>query len=252
MRGQVRFNLGPQVHYAYGDIVQVTGRLVEPPIFPDFSYRDYLARHGIHSQLHGVQVTDLQSAVGGMAWKRALYAVRLRGLQVIEQGLPEPYAALAAGILLGIDDGIPDDLYARFNATGTSHVLVISGANVALIAALLLAVTRRLAGKWAALWALSGIVLYALLVGGEAAVLRAAVMGGLVVVAVGVGRRSTALISLAAACGVMLMANPLTLFDVGFQLSAMATLGLILFSTPILETLSRRWPQLRGARRRAL
>lgn len=247
--GQVRFNLQPGVRYGYGDRLQVQGRLVEPPEFADFSYRDYLARQGIHSLLHDPTVTQVWPGAGGAVWRQWIYEVRGRGLTVIERGLPEPYAALAAGILLGIDDGIPAELYARFNATGTSHVLVISGANVALIAALLLALTRRLTGRWAVMPALLGIGVYALLVGGEASVLRAAVMGGLVVVASSVGRQSTALISLAAACGAMLLINPLTLLDVGFQLSALATLGLILFSTPILRWLRARWPalQTRGA-----
>jgi competence protein ComEC len=247
VHGRVRFTVEPEVHYRYGDLLQVTGRLVEPPIFADFSYRDYLARQGIYSQLQGVQVIDRQAAQGGMAWRRMLYAARLRGLHLVEQSLPEPYAALAAGMLLGIDDGIPDELYARFNATGTSHVLVISGANVALIAALLAALTRRWAGRWRVPLALGGIALYALLVGGEAAVLRAALMGGLVVVAVSLGRRSTALVGLAAACAALLLVNPLTLWDVGFQLSALATLGLVLFSTPILNRITRAWPRLRGA-----
>jgi competence protein ComEC len=246
VQGQVRFTLGPTVRYTYGDRLQVQGQLTEPPDFAGFSYRDYLARQGIHSILARPEVVRRLPGSGGRAFQRWVYAVRERGLAAIDNGLPEPYAALAAGILLGIDDGISQELYDRFNATGTSHVLVISGANVALIAALLVAVTRRMVGRWAWIPALSGIALYALLVGGDAAVLRAATMGGLVVVAGSVGRQSTALVSLAAACSAMLLANPQTLFDAGFQLSALATLGLILFSRPLLKAVSLRWPALRA------
>ncbi len=78
-----------------------------------------------------------------------------------------------------------------------------------------------------------GIAAYALLVGGDAAVMRAALMGGLFVYATAIGRRSTALVSLAVACWAMTLANPLTLWDVGFQLSSAATAGLILFSPAI-------------------
>ena len=148
--------------------------------------------------------------------------------------MPEPYAALANGMLLGIEAGIPDDLYDKFNLTGTSHVIVISGSNVALIAGVLVAFGTRLLGRKRGVYpALLGIAAYALLVGGDAAVMRAALMGGLFVYATAIGRRSTALVSLAAACWAMTLVNPLTFWDVGFQLSSAATAGLILFSPTI-------------------
>ncbi|MEZ4677348.1 MAG: ComEC/Rec2 family competence protein [Caldilineaceae bacterium] len=175
-----------------------------------------------------------------------LYWIRARGEQLLNRLLPEPYAALANGMLLGIESGIPDALYEQFNLTGTSHVIVISGSNVALIAGVLLAFGQRLLGKRRALWpALAGIAGYALLVGGDAAVLRAAWMGGLFAIATTLERRSTALVSLAFACWIMTIANPLTLWDVGFQLSSAATAGLILFSTKITaayEQFLRAWP----------
>ncbi|HMN27308.1 MAG TPA: ComEC/Rec2 family competence protein, partial [Caldilineaceae bacterium] len=89
--------------------------------------------------------------------------------------------------------------------------------------------------------ALLGIGCYALLVGGDAAVLRASCMGGLCVVAAALGRRSTALVSLSAACWVMTLVNPLTLWDVGFQLSSAATAGLILFTPGIEAAFKRLW-----------
>jgi competence protein ComEC len=167
-------------------------------------------------------------------------------MALIEQMLPEPHAALAEGILLGIDVGIPDDLYERFNATGTSHVLVISGSNVALIVAVMLALSQRIVGRGLAVYfVLTAITLYALFVGAEAAVLRAALMGGLVVFAGAMNQRSTALIGLAVAAAYLTLINPLTLWDVGFQLSSMATAGLILF-TPLTTWISKLLPNFEG------
>ena len=99
---------------------------------------------------------------------------------------------------------------------------------MALIAGVIVAVAARLLGKRRALLpALAGIALYALLVGSDAAVLRAAFMGGLFVTATVLSRRSTALISLSFACAVMTMVSPLALWDVGLQMSSLATAGLI-------------------------
>jgi competence protein ComEC len=108
----------------------VTGRLATPPDFEDFSYREFLARQGIHSHFYGAQIVVRDGPTEGVAWRRWLYDLRSRGMALIERMLPEPYAGLAEGILLGVDTGIPEALYDRFNATGTSHVLVISGRNV--------------------------------------------------------------------------------------------------------------------------
>jgi competence protein ComEC len=132
-------------------------------------------------------------------------------------------------MILGIESGIPDELYDQFNATGSSHVIVISGSNVALIAGVIMALMVRLVGGKRAVWfTVGGIALYAMLVGGDAAVMRAAGMGSLAVIATGLNRRSTGLVSLGAACALMTLLNPLALWDVGLQLSSAATAGLML------------------------
>ncbi len=117
---------------------------------------------------------------------------------------------------------------------------MISGSNVAIVSSILLGLFIRLFGRRkrvAVAITIGGIILYTLLVGADASVTRAAIMGSLYVIAVGLGRQSTAIISLFVAAILMLLLNPLTLWDVGFQLSFMATLGLILFNAP----LRKRW-----------
>ncbi|MFN8442701.1 MAG: DNA internalization-related competence protein ComEC/Rec2 [Caldilineaceae bacterium] len=233
--GEAQMSVRMRQKLAYGQPVVIRGRLVTPNEFDSFSYRDYLARRGVHSVVYDAKIEILNGPNVGNPIKRWLYLFRSRGEALLNRLLPEPYAALANGMLLGIDAGIPDELYDKFNATGSSHVIVISGSNVALISMVFLALGKRIFGKRHAIWAtLIAIAAYSLLVGGDPAVLRASLMGGLVVVASTLGRRSTALVSLATACWVMTLVNPLTVWDVGFQLSSSATAGLILF-TPSVE-----------------
>ena len=227
--GKVRLSTGIRERYTYGQPVRVTGRLVTPPEFTDFSYKEYLARKGIHSLFYSARIDVLETAPQGNPLLTTLYAVRRRGEAFINRTLPEPYAGLANGMLLGIESGIPDELYDQFNATGSSHVIVISGSNVALIAGVIMALMVRVVGGKRAVWfTVAGIACYALLVGGDAAVLRAAVMGSLAVIATGLNRRSAGLVSLCAACALMTLLNPLALWDVGLQLSSAATAGLML------------------------
>lgn len=233
--GNARLNTGIRERYRYGQPVRVTGRLATPPDFDSFSFREYLARKGIHSLLYAAAIETIEAPPQGNPLLAALYAVRARGERFLNRALPEPYAALANGMLLGIESGIPDELYDQFNATGSSHVIVISGSNVALIAGVILALMTRLVGGSRAVWlTVAGIAGYALLVGSDAAVMRAGVMGSLAVVAAGMNRRSTALVSLGTACALMTLLNPLALWDVGLQLSSAATAGLILVAPDLI------------------
>ncbi|MBX2998944.1 MAG: ComEC/Rec2 family competence protein [Caldilineaceae bacterium] len=240
--GRVQISTSALPRYRYGQRMEIRGQLVDPPVFDKFDYRAYLARKGVHSLLQRPRIEALPGNDGNPLL-RGIYALRARGEALLNRLLPEPYAALANGMLLGIESGIPDELYEQFNLTGTSHVIVISGSNVAIVAGVLVALAARTLGRRRALWpTLIGIALYALLVGGDAAVVRASFMGGLVVVATTLRRQSTALISLSFACWVMTLLNPLTLWDVGFQLSSAATAGLILFSPGMTAFFDRLWP----------
>ncbi len=221
--------------YRYGDRVRVVGRLSLPPTFEDFDYRRYLAREGIHAVMKAHEIVPLDAGHGSPFW-RALYTLRERASTVIDATLPEPYAALANGILLGIESTIPRALYDDFNATGTSHIIVISGFNIAIVTGLFMALFAPWLGqKRASGVAVVGIGLYVLLVGADAAVVRAGIMGGIWALSHIFGRRTQALNSLFASAFLMLALNPLTLWDVGFQLSFLATLGLIVI-VPLLES----------------
>ncbi|MFN2202931.1 MAG: ComEC/Rec2 family competence protein [Caldilineaceae bacterium] len=245
--GVARLEADLDRQFGYGQPVRVRGVLTDPYPGDGNVYRDYLARRGIRSQIQRATVTPMAGDLRGSPVLRALYPIRARGEAAINRLLPAPYASIANGMLLGIETGIPRELMDSFQATGTSHVIVISGSNVALIAGVLAGIFARIVGKRRA-WVpvVIGIAAYALLVGGDMAVLRAALMGGLAVIALGMGRRGLAIVSLFAACWLLVAINPLALYDAGFQLSAFATAGLIVF-TPILAPIAERlWPGGQG------
>jgi competence protein ComEC len=168
----------------YGERLMVTGPLETPPVFEDFSYKDYLARFGIHSMIRRSRIELIERGQGNRFWA-AMLAFKAGASQTINQILAEPHASLLNGILLGIETGIPEGLYEAFNLTGTSHIIVISGSNISLIAGILLLLGIRLVGKrFAPPLAIAGILLYTFLVGADAAVSRAAAMGIIWVLAI--------------------------------------------------------------------
>lgn len=227
----------PVVHE--GDRVRVQGDLVTPPVWEDFSYRDYLAREGVYSLMYLPSVEVLQAAERrGVGW--ALSRLRVRGEAFIASAIPEPEASLLTGILLGRDGGIPDDVMDTFRSTGTAHIIVISGFNITIIAGMLLAaLTRTIGRRWAIYGTIPTVIAYTMLVGGDPPVVRAAIMGCVSLVALQLGRRSDAFNALALTAVAMTAARPMALWDVGFQLSFAATLGIILYATPLQSRLDK-------------
>jgi len=222
----------PNETYQYGERIRLRGRLVTPPEDEEFSYRDYLARQGIHATMNNSEVTRLPGNQGNPLLRR-VYAFKEKALENIYRIFPDPEASLLAGILLGVDTGLPKDLQQAFKYTGTSHIIAISGFNIAIIAGLFITLFSRVLGQTrGAITAVIGIILYTFLVGADAAVVRAAIMGTLSIMARTFGRRNSGLNTLVVTALIMTLINPNVPWDVGFQLSFFATLGLILYAEP--------------------
>jgi competence protein ComEC len=219
--------------YEYGQRVRLRGLLKTPPENEDFSYRDYLAREGIHSYMSTAEVTVLPDNEGNL-YKTAVYKLKEKLLENTYRLFNDPEASLLAGILLGVDTGLTRELQEAFKNTGTAHIIAISGFNIAIIGGMFHAIFSNFLGeRRGALAAIIGISFYSFLVGMDAAVFRAALMGSLGLLARLLGRRQWSLNSLLAVSAFMCLWNPFFVWDVGFQLSFFATLGLILYAEPL-------------------
>lgn len=220
--------------FNYGDRVVVRGTLQAPSDDEVFSFQSYLARQDVYAVTFARRVSLISQASGGNPVLGGIYALRERAHQVIYQLWPDPEASLLAGILLGIESKIPYSVKEDFKATGTSHIIAISGFNITIIAGLFIVLFNRFFGRWrGGLVAILGIGIYTLLVGADAAVVRAAIMGGLTVFARQIGRQQTGLNSLAIVAAIMALFDPHVLGNASFQLSFMATLGLVLYADPL-------------------
>jgi competence protein ComEC len=238
--GQLLVRVSPNEGYEYGEVIRLRGQLKTPPENEEFSYRDYLARQGIHSYMTKSEVTRLPGNHGSFI-KKVIYSFKSDLIENTYKIFQDPEASLFAGILFGVDTGLPKKLQDAFKDTGTAHIIAISGFNIAIIAGLFFSFFKwalkneRLGAALAVLF----VFLYAFLVGGDPAVMRAAIMGSLSLFARQIGRRNAGINTLAVVALVMVLINPLTLWDVGFQLSFFATLGLILYAEPFSQVTAR-------------
>ncbi len=226
--------------YEYGGRVRIRGELKTPPVNEEFSYRDYLARDGVYAMINKTEVT-LMPGNGGSLFLRLVYEFKTNLLENIYIIYHDPEASLLAGILLGVDTGLTPELQTAFKNTGTAHIIAISGFNIAIIAGIFFSSFKNIFSffsngdsneRLSAFLAVLGIAFYTLLVGADSAVVRAAFMGSISLLARQLGRRNAGMNALFVVALIMALVNPLVIWDVGFQLSFLATLGLILYAEP--------------------
>ncbi len=227
-----------------GDRVAFSARLEEPEDFDGFAYRAFLARQQIGAIARAYSATVVEPA--GATPGRVLAELRGDLLLGLDRVVPEPEASLGAGILLGVRTSIDPRVNDDFAAAGLTHVIAISGWNIAIVAALVARLLEGLRGRIGGrrlvpLLTVATIAGYVALVGSSPSVVRAALMAGAMLAGRQAGSRVHAGSALMLAALVMLLAAPSVLWDVGFQLSLLATAGLIVFGAGF-ESRLHRWP----------
>jgi competence protein ComEC len=236
--GLAQVRMAADSTWKYGDLLQFNATPQTPSASRDFSYRDYLAGFNIHTVIyHPQHIVQVGSGYGNR-FSEWLIQLREKAHRTIFNIFPQPESGLLSGILLGMDNDLPESLAQAFRDTGVAHIIAISGFNMAVLAGLFLWVFNRPAGPyWGALVTVLLLILYTLFVNGSASVVRALIMA---IVAAGghlVGRRQEGLNALGFTAAVMCLVNPLLLNDISFQLSFAATFGLVVFAQPMQDGL---------------
>jgi competence protein ComEC len=221
-----------------GDRIRLNGRIEKPEQFSGdggrtFDYPHFLAKNEIFYTSFRPEITVIdKSATEENSVFAFITKIRNSLLAEIRTQVPKPYAALAGGVLLGAEDALGDTWETRFQDTGLIHIVVLSGFNVTVVATIIAYFVNSLGlglrSSTAA--AILGIVFFALLVGLTPTVVRASIMAVFALVARVFGRTYAAGRGLLLAMVIMVAVNPhILLYGPSFQLSAMATAGLIVF-----------------------
>ncbi|HEY8108791.1 MAG TPA: ComEC/Rec2 family competence protein [Patescibacteria group bacterium] len=221
--GRTLVRTDPFSELSPGDRVSVTGQLTEPKADDEFDYRSYLAKDGIHSILRRA---DVRVEGSHLTVSRLFYAVRRTWVRQVERTFPEPTAGFMLGILIGERSTLSDAHIEAFRRTGTTHILALSGFNISII---ITAIVWVLGRKPAALViSLLLIACFVLMVGPSASVARAALMGGFLLLGQLFGRPQAAMFATVLTAAGMLLLQPHALrYDLGFDLSFLATLGIL-------------------------
>lgn len=238
--------------YRIGDELSIQGALEAPTRIGDFDYPAYLSREDIFSVVSFPLIEKVGEGKGNRV-KFVLAKLKRSFEAKIDRALPEPHGAFLKGLLLGERESLPDDLTEAFNRTGTSHIVALSGYNITLVGRFFTAGLLFLTVPYAAsFWiAVAGIIGFVILTGASPSVVRAGIMGILVLIAVREGRVYHMANALAFAGAAMLFLNPTILrFDAAFQLSFLATIGLVYLSPVVERFFDRFRPSARFAKNR--
>lgn len=228
----------------YGREVEFAGRLELPKGVRNpggFDYRRYLSQKGVSAVVfamdYNINAGKDRSASFLINTGRML---RLKIVGVIEKSLPRQQAGLLNGILIGYRDGLTEEVKDAFSDAGLTHIMAVSGANVAFLVLPLVFIFKKLRIRQniSCILTIAFLVLFVYITGFEPSVLRAVLMGIIILLGKILMRESDVYSAVALAAIILLLCSPYMLFSIGFQLSFAATLSLVMLNKRIKELLS--------------
>lgn len=228
------------IRYSKAQYLKLQGFKIYLPPFPELSYGDKVVIEGevfndpekAGINLRKVKLVKVEEA------DSLLYLFRERLIAFYSSVLPQPHSALISGVTLGSKSSIPPKFWESLKKSGTAHIVVASGMNVALVSGFLMGImTIYFRRRNAIPLAIAGTWIYALMSGFDAPIIRAAIMGSLVFTTEILGRVSTALKLLLITAVGMLIFKPEWLTDLGFLLSFFATASLLLLEKKVYRLL---------------
>jgi competence protein ComEC len=224
--------LAPNVKVGEGDTLILSGK-VQVKVISIFDTK-YIMKY---PSILGIQSQKQKGIINifnpNNFWSVTTY-VQQALAQKLAQHLPEPHTSLLAGILLGIRATMPGRFYQNLVDTGTLHIIAASGYNITIVANSILALlSLALSRRQAIFFALLGVVGYTIVAGASPPVIRAALMGAIMLAAQYAGRQYNVSFSLILATALMIFFQPLLLTSVSFWLSISATAGILILSPQI-------------------
>ncbi|HNP19358.1 MAG TPA: ComEC/Rec2 family competence protein [Fulvivirga sp.] len=223
--------------FKYGDQLLIHGHpeLLNPPANPgEFDYKRFLSFQNIYHNdfVHKNQITLIGENKGNYLMTNAL-KIRHWATETLSSAIVKPRERnIALALILGVKDGLDDDIKNAYSASGAMHVLAVSGLHVGIIYAIILLLFSKLNSTAAGRWLFAGLALsslwtYAAVTGFSPSVLRAVTMFSFIALSKASGRNTNIYNTLAASAFALLIYNPYLIMSVGFQLSFLAVLGIV-------------------------
>jgi len=243
--GKILIKISRFQNFQYGDEIIVSGKFSQPKESLSFNYKNYLLKDKILGIIYFPEIKKTGKNYGNFIFKLA-FSLKEKIEKNLQKLFKKPHSGLMEALLFGQEKNIPKTLKEKLNITNTRHIAAVSGMNVTIISILVLNffLSLNLWRQQAFYLTLLLIFFYVLMIGFPSSAIRAAIMGILFLSAQYFGRLSSASRTIYLAGALMLLINPLLLkYDLGFQLSFLATLGLV-YLYPILRKVFKDLPEV--------
>jgi competence protein ComEC len=219
----------------YGDVLQFDAVISKPDkiVSEDgriFDYQKFLSKNDIY-YIADARDLDIVDRGSGNRLVSLLFSIKHKIVYQIDRLLPSPHSFLGSGLIISGKGSMDQEMQMKFQIVGLIHIVVLSGSNVSIIGEAIMRLCSFLPGALSSFLGGFFIVMFAIMTGGDATVVRSTIMSLIALYARKTGRTNDALVSLCLAGMLMIFNNPKILFhDPGFQLSFLASLGLIFYS----------------------
>ncbi len=231
--GDISVRLRSYPEFKYGDVVKVIGKIDKP----EEQYNKYFLSRGIFGQINFPEIELVEKNKGNYI-KAKLFSINEKIKNIFKASLPKEKAAFLAGITIGAREDFSKEFREKMSLSGTTHLVALSGYNISVIALVVgIALNSFFSSAVSFYLSVLTITLFVLMAGAEASVVRAAIMGAIGLFAVQVERLFNPRNAIVIAAFIMALFNPRVLvFDIGFQLSFAALLGIV-YLVPSLKNL---------------
>lgn len=207
--------------------------LETPPSFDGFDYKKYLETNEVFALGKSVKNLKVIESEEDFFTEK-IQRIRTKLIESVRNDFSEPHAGLLLGILIGTREEFPGDFAQQLSATGTTHIIAVSGYNITVIIGMCLSLAGIIPRKIALIFTIFILILFITIVGTDnLPAMRATIMGVSVIIGMFIGRKSAVYSMLSVSVILLLISNPYVYKSLSFQLSFAATLGLILMADNI-------------------
>jgi competence protein ComEC len=223
--GKILVITGRYSKYSYGDILSVKGEVRKPDFFNEFDYPAYLAKDGIYYIVFNPEINLIRKE---KSFKETIFNFKRKSQVFLYEKFPQPHASMLSALILGNKRDIPELWQQKLSYAGLRHVVAISGLHITVISAIILTLTTSLGRKKSFILSIFTIIFFVFITGMHSSAIRAGIMGSVFLISKIFGRINNSFRLIFFTAAVMLLFNPLLLRDdIGFQLSFLATIGII-------------------------
>ncbi|HEY5588103.1 MAG TPA: ComEC/Rec2 family competence protein [Candidatus Paceibacterota bacterium] len=232
--------VGREVEVNYGDNITARGVLEEPENFTtvsgkEFNYKRYLANQDIYYLIKNADI-KIVSIGNGSQIKSLLYKLRNLFIKNINKVIPMPESDLANGLILGVKGGFDEEINNEFISTGTIHMIALSGYNVSIVAEGVMKTFNLIFSQMISIiFGIIIILLFIVMTGASSTAIRAGIMATIMLLGKMTGRKYMAGRALIIAALLMVAYDPRVLSDMSFQLSFVATGGVLFLTSKTLN-----------------